>query len=173
MAAPRQHSLDCNAHKSPCLAQLRRWLLGRLKVRRCSRMCFRRRRAVAKIQSAARAASARARCSALLAARLQRWAECAAAITTEGYCWPSPLEDELCQESFQMPPPPPSSGQVQQPAKTVVDYPANIQGYSDRGLAEALAPTMGSPPPGCPSALAVDWGEWGEKLKLVFPPPTS
>lgn len=42
---------------------------------------------------------------------------------------------------------------------------------SSRALAEALAPTMGDRPPGCPGALDVDWGEWGVKLTLVFPPP--
>lgn len=47
-----------------------------------------------------------------------------------------------------------------------------------RGLAEALAPLMGIPPPGCPGALDVDWGTWGGQLELVFPPrapslPTS
>lgn len=41
---------------------------------------------------------------------------------------------------------------------------------NSRALAEALAPLMGIPPPGCPGALDVDWGMWGGQLELVFPP---
>lgn len=66
-----------------------------------------------------------------------------------------------------MPPPPPKQSRSQH------SNPPGIKGrrsLGGRALAEALAPRMGHPPPGCPEALDVDWGEWGENINLVFPP---
>ena len=57
--------------------------------------------------------------------------------------------------------------------------PSRSGGYSvDEGetkregcaLAHALAPRMGPPPPGCPTAYQADWGQSAVKLTLAFPP---
>lgn len=197
------------------LRQLRRWLISRVQSRKRARRRKLRRLAAVTMQSAARAASARARCSALRAARLYLWmdrvavlyadddAATATGIRTAGddidgldYS-PSPAAAELLWEmNAPQPPPPPPPHSLQPPLpsspKYAVDDEVRTGGggsgsggiskswskgssrssRSSRGraLAEALAPRMGRPPPGCPAALDVDWGEWGVGLRLVFPP---
>lgn len=141
------------------------------------------------VQSAARAASARARCSTLRASRLHRWMHRVTALYAdasgfggdESVYAPSPAAVELLRDDSTPPPPPPPTGSP--PVTSSQQYAANGApprkgGLSNRSgtsrggraLAEALAPRMGRPPPGCPAALDVDWGDWGVGLRLLFPP---
>lgn len=141
------------------------------------------------MQSAARTASARARCSALRATRLRRWVDRVAALYAdafgvggdEGDYAPSPAAVGLLRDNSIPPPPPPPVGPPPTPssqqhaAADAAPGKGSVSTRSDssrggRALAEALAPRMGRPPPGCPAALDVDWGEWGVGLRLVFPP---
>lgn len=177
------------------LRQLCRWLTRRVKSMRRTKHRVLCRVAAVTMQSAARAASARARCSALRAARLRLWMDRVAllyaddaAIATAGDVEddnsPSPAAVQLLRE-MNAPPPPPSQQSLQMPPKYAAGdvfrggdggggigkKTSTISSSSRwRALAEALAPRMGRPPPGCPAALDVDWGEWGVGLSLVFPP---
>lgn len=132
--------------------------MARAEDRRRSRRNRFLRSAATAIQSAARAAAARARCSALRDARLRYWVDKAAAAWDADDSSPSPVAVELLRELNTPLPPPPTEAR-----------PQTASGGGGRAMAEALAPTMGRPPPGCPGALDVHWGEWGVKLKLVFP----
>lgn len=165
--------------------QLRRWLLHRvLSWKRAKRRLVRRLAAVT-LQSAARAAAARRRCSALRAARLHLWTGRVAALCVDvpgvdddlGEYPPSPAAMDLFREKSVPPPPPPPprasslttnfSAAGAAPREGGVNTRSGTQ--KGHALAEALAPRMGQPPPGCPAALDVDWGEWGVGLRVVFP----
>lgn len=186
-----QHTLthSLTTYNAPALllllsSQLRGWLVGRVQVRRLSQHRLRRWQAAVTVQSAARAAFARGRCSSLRTARLRRWADAAAemyrGLTAEDDALPrSALGAELLREVIRPPlltpkvnsSPPQSSGA---PAdcfcESLLRAGGGCGGRGGRELAEALAPRMGVAPPGCPAALDVDWGEWGAKLTLEFPP---
>lgn len=165
--------------------QLRRWLVGRTHARRRAKRRLVRHIAAVTVQSAARATSARARCSALRSARLHRWMDRVAVLYAdafgvggdEGDYSPSPAAMELLRDNNAPPTPylpaapPPIPASEQHAA--IDAAPARGGGASTgggRALAEALAPRMGRPPPGCPAALDINWGEWGVGLRLAFPP---
>lgn len=165
--------------------QLRRWLTCRVQSRKRDTYRLHRRHAVVIVQSAARAVFARARCAALRAARLRLWMGTFAALYGgDGDIHSaSPMATELLQGMNTNPPPPspPQTPALSQPpalSPQCSAYFATRGGVSGRkkrvgrgrALAEALAPGMGRPPPGCPAAMDVDWGEWGVGFSLVFPP---
>lgn len=92
---------------------------------------------------------------------------------------PSPAGAELLRDN-NMPPPadPPPPPILPSPRPAATDPGPRKESVASRfrsdrrrggALAEALAPRMGRPPPGCPAALDVDWGEWGVGFRLVFP----
>lgn len=153
------------------------------------------RTAAVTFQSAARRLFARKRCSALRAARLRFWVQQADELCDRDDWHDSPVAAELLREVNQPPPPTPpplppppallsagftgttppeASGEahVLRDRAVVEEKAGRRRGRSGvgRALAEALAPMMGCPPPGCPEALDVDWGDWGVTLDLVFPP---
>ena len=153
-----------------------------------AKRCLLRRLAAVTVQSAARAAVARARCSALRATRLRLWTHRVAALCADapavgddvGEYPPSPAAVDLFREMDVPPPLPPpalaSSLPLSTPPHPVVGAAPGEKGVNPgrsarkgRALAEALAPRMGRPPPGCPAALDVNWGEWGVGLSVVFP----
>lgn len=166
-------------HSNVFFFQLRGWLVGRVQARRRSRCRLRRWHAAVTVQSAARASVARMRHARLRAARLQRWIAAAAEMYrhAEDAPVPSPLGAELTRE-VSAPSPTPnvklfSSPQHTSSARAYRREASRLGERGDRGereLAEALAPRMGRAPPGCPGALDVDWGEWGTRLTLEFPP---
>lgn len=173
------------ASRVPFPHQLRRWFLRRMRARKWAKRRLLHRLSAITIQSAARAASARARCSALRATRLHLWVGRVAALyagdasSVGGYegdnYAPSPAGAELVRDNNTPPPaaPPGDSPIPSSPRYTATGPPPRKGGVvNSRALAEALAPRMGRPPPGCPAALDVDWGEWGVGLRLVFPAPS-
>ncbi|CBN80210.1 hypothetical protein Esi_0131_0021 [Ectocarpus siliculosus] len=172
-----QHAYQNFRHRQ----YLRDWAFSLVQSRRRAKHCLRCRRATVMLQSAARAMSARRRCSTLRAARLRLWTDRVAAVYVNGgdeYS-PSPVAAELLCElerlTTPLPRPPGLSPTLaSQPAAVVKargGLRANVACGRSRGraLAEALAPRMERPPPGCPAALDVDWGEWGVGLRLAFP----
>ncbi len=169
--------------------QLRRWLLHRVQSWKRANLRLVRRLAAVTLQSAARAAAARARCSALRAARLRLWTGRVAALCADapgvgdraGEYPPSPAAIDLFRETSVPPPlPPPARGASSLPSSAnfsaagAAPREGGVNNGSGarkgRALAEALAPRMGQPPPGCPAALDVDWGEWGVGFRVMFPP---
>lgn len=149
--------------------KLRRWFLGRMEARRRVKHRIFLHRAAVAIQSFARVASARTRCSILRAERRRFWVDRARALWDAHdavNAATSPAAEELLQGLDAPPLPPP------QKSESCRQHTPGSEPYRigrGREMAEALSPTIvGPPPPGCPAPLKADWGEWGVKLKLAF-----
>lgn len=156
-------------------------------ARRFSLLRLRQGRAAVCLQSAERARSARARVRTLLDARVRLWLERSYALhRRERPIRPSPVGEQLWRERSDHPATRNPGGfwstsedfaAASAAAPAACASEANLSGDTrprndrakSRALAEALAPTMGAPPPGCPDPLDVDWGTWGRELELEFP----